>query len=177
MKVEYRWTEPQFVRLAFYDFELGPRSGRGKATMWLVIVTLVGLLAINIAHRGFTYSVWDLVLIALGLCWYALRGPLMTRMFVRAFKRSGMDGVNLKYNLEEEKITIQIDAKPEQILEWNQIKRVVRTQEGFLIYPGPRWLPAARIEEGKTTEELAAFLQRKVVDYRDKSQHKLKLKD
>lgn len=177
MNIEYPWTEPQFVRLALYDFELGPRSGRGKATMWLVIFTLAGLLAINIAHRGFTYSVWDLVLIAAGLCWYALRGVLMIRMFRRAFKRSGMEGVNLKYKLEEEKITIQVDAKPEQTLEWNQIKRVVRTQEGFLVYPGPMWLPAARIEEGKTTEELAAFLQRKVVDYRDKSQHKLKLKD
>ena len=177
MNIEYSWTEPQFVRLALYDFELGPRSGRGKATMWLVIFTLAGLLAINIAHRGFTYSVWDLVLIAAGLCWYALRGVLMIRMFRRAFKRSSMDGVNLKYKLEEEKITIQVDAKPEQTLEWNQIKRVVRTQEGFLVYPGPMWLPTACIEEGKTTEELAAFLQRKVVDYRDKSQHKLKLKD
>jgi len=177
MKIEYSWTEPQFIRLALYDFELGPRSGRGKATMWLVIITLTGLLAINIAHRGFTYSVWDLVLVAVGLCWYALRGTLMIRMFARAFKRSGMDGVNLKYKLEEEKITLQVDAKPEQVLEWTQIKRVIRTQEGFLVYPGPMWLPAARIEEGKTTEELAAFLQRKVTDYQDKSQHKLKLKD
>lgn len=177
MKVEYRWTEPQFVRLALYDFELGPRSGRGKATMWLVIFTLVGLLAINITHRGFTYSVWDLVLIAAGLCWYALRGTLMMRMFARSFKRSGMEGTHLKFDLDEEQIKIQVDAKPEQVLEWTQIKRVVRTQEGFLVYPGPMWLPSARIEEGKTTEELAAFLQRKVVDYQDKSQHKLKLKD
>ncbi|GLR63839.1 hypothetical protein [Marinospirillum insulare] len=177
MNIEYRWTESQFIRLALYDFELGPRSGRGKATMWLVIFTLIGLLAINIAHRGFTYSVWDLVLIAAGLCWYTLRGTLMKRMFKRAFKRSGMDGVNLKYSLDEEQLKIQVAAKPEHTLEWKQIKRVIRTQEGFLVYPGPRWLPAARIEDGRTTEELAAFLQRKVVDYRDKSQHKLKLKD
>lgn len=177
MKIEYRWTEPQFIRLALYDFELGPRSGRGKATMWLVIFTLVGLLTINIMHRGFTYSVWDLVLIAAGLCWYALRGTLMIRMFARGFKRSGMDGVNLKYALEEEQITIQVDAKPEQVMEWSQIKRVIRTQEGFLVYPGPMWLPVARIEEERTADELGAFLQRKVVDYRDKSAHKLKLKD
>lgn len=177
MKIDYRWTENQFVRLALYDFELGPRSARGKATMWLVIFTLAGLLIINIIHRGFTYSVWDLVIIAAGLCWYALRGTLMIRLFARAFKRSGMDGVNLIYKLEEEQIKIQVDAKPEQTLEWSQIKRVIRTQEGFLVYPGPMWLPTARIEEGKTTEELAAFLQRKVVDYQDKSQHKLKLKD
>lgn len=177
MNIDYRWTENQFVRLALYDFELGPRSGRGKATMWLVIITLTGLLAINIIHRGFSYSVWDLVLVAAGLCWYALRGRLMTRMFVRAFKRSGMEGVNLKYNLEEEQIKIQVDTKPEQTLEWSQIKQVIRTQEGFLVYPGPMWLPVARIEEERTADELGAFLQRKVVDYRDKSQHKLKLKD
>lgn len=177
MKIEYPWTESQFVRLALYDFELGPRSGRAKATMWLVIFTLIGLLAINIVHRGFTYSVWDLVLIAAGLCWYALRGTLMIRMFKRAFKRSGMKGVNLKYNLEEEQITVQVDAKPEQTLEWPTIKRVIRTQEGFLVYPGPMWLPNASLEEDKTANELGAFLQRKVVDYRDKSQHKLKLKD
>lgn len=177
MKIEYRWTESQFVRIALYDFEVGPRSGRGKATMWLVIFTLIGLLTINIAYRGFTYSVWDLVLIAAGLCWYTLRGSLMVRMFARAFKRSGMDGVNLKYNLEEEQLKVQVDAKPEQTLEWSKIKRVIRTQEGFLVYPGPMWLPLARIEEGKTADELGAFLQRKVVDYRDKSAHKLKLKD
>lgn len=177
MKIDYRWTENQFVRLALYDFEVGPRSGRGKATMLLVIFTLVGLLAINIAHRGFTYSVWDLVLIAAGLCWYALRGTLMIRMFRRAFKRSALEGVNLSYDLQEEQIKIQVDEKPEQTLEWAQIKRVIRTKEGFLVYPGPRWLPTTRIEEGKTTEELAAFLQRKVVDYRDKSEHTLKLKD
>ncbi len=177
MKIEYPWTESQFVRLALYDFELGPRSGRGKATLLLVIFMIIGFLAINIVHRGFTYSVWDFVIVAAGLCWYALRGALMIRMFGRAFKRSGMDGVNLKYNLEEEQIKIQVDEKPEQTLEWSTIKRVIRTQEGFMIYPGPMWLPAARLEEDRTADELAALLQRKVTDYRDKSQHKLKLKD
>lgn len=177
MKVAYRWTEPQFIRLALYDYEVGPRSGRGKLTFGLVIFTLVGLLVINLVQRGFTFSIWDLVLIALGLCWYALRGSIMIRMFSRAFKRSGMDGLNLEFDLKEEGIGIKVTDRPEQSLEWSQIKKVIRTRDGFLVYPGPIWLPSARIEDGATTDELAALLQRKVTDYQDKSQHQLKLKD
>lgn len=177
MKVEYRWTEPQFIRLALYDYELGPQRIRSKLTMALVIFTLLGLLLNNLYHRGFEFSVWDLVLIALGLCWYALRGSIMVRMFTRSFKRSGMEGLNLVFDVKEEEIAIQVTDRPAQSLEWSQIKRVIRTKDGFLVYPGPMWLPAARIEDGSTADQLGALLQRKVTDYQDMSHHQLKLKD
>lgn len=177
MKVEYRWTEAQFLRLALYDYEVGPRSGRSKMVLGLVIFTLLGLLVINWFHRGFEYSVWDLVLIALALCWYALRGPMLTRLFIRSFKRSGMDGLNLCFDVKEEGIHIQVTDRSEQQLAWSDIRKVIRTREGFLVYPGPMWLPSTRLEDGADTEALAALLKRKVTDYQDRSQHQLKLKD
>lgn len=177
MKVEYRWTEAQFLRLALYDYEVGPRSARTKTVLLLVIFTLLGLMVINWFYRGLQFSVWDLVLIAVGLCWYSLRGPLLVRMFNRAFKRSGMDGLNLCFDVKEEGIHIQVTDRPEQQLAWSDIRKVIRTREGFLVYPGPMWLPSAKLEDGADTEALAALLKRKATDYQDRSQHQLKLKD
>ncbi|SFX33045.1 hypothetical protein [Marinospirillum alkaliphilum] len=177
MKITYTWTQSQFIRLALYDYELGPQRLRSKLTMALVIVTLAALLLNNLYHRNFEFSIWDLVLVAVGLCWYALRGSIMVRMFTRSFKRSGMEGLELNFDVKEEGINIQVTDRPQQQLEWGQIKRVIRTRDGFLVYPGPMWFPAAKLEDGATTEELAALLQRKVEDYQDQRQHQLKLKD
>ncbi|WP_416886859.1 YcxB family protein [Marinospirillum sp.] len=177
MRIDYAWSEPQFVRQALYDYEVGPRRQRQRLLLGLTLVTVLGLILINMSYRGFSFSIWDLVLIAAVLCWYTLRGTLLTWSLGRAYRRSGIDGVKLAYEVDESGVKLKVNQAAEQSWPWSQMKRVVRTREGFLLYPGPMWLPLRHFPEDVNPDEFAALLQRKVVDYQDHSQHQLKLKD
>lgn len=177
MRIDYAWSEPQFIRQALYDYELGPRRQRQRLLLLLTLITVTGLIVINMSFRGFSFSVWDLVLIAAVLCWYTLRGTLLTWSLERAYRRSGVEGVKLTYQVNEGGIRLTVNQGTEQVWDWAQMKRVIRTREGFLLYPGPMWLPLRHLSETANPDELAALLQRKVVDYQDRSQHQLKLKD
>ena len=101
----------------------------------------------------------------------------MVRMFKRSFRRSGMDGKSIEYQLDEEQVKAQAEGHPEQLINWAQIKLVIRTPQGFLMYPGPGWLDSSGLEDAYNIEELAALLQRKVANYVDKSKYNLKIKE
>lgn len=174
MQVAYHWSRAQFVRASLYDYELGPNSRRRKVVTAVVIIAILGTLALNYAHRGFAQS--DLVLVAVGLLWYAMRGKLLAWSFRRAFDRAQNTPMALQFDLTEDELVTHVNDQTQR-MSWSQLKRVIRTPEGFLLYPGPIWLPVAHLQEEASAEQLAALLQRKVDDYQDRQHHKLKLKD
>jgi len=174
MKFFYEWNESQFLHSALYDYQLGGQKDRRQVFLWLVVVALLGVLFIKWLDQGF--QALDLLILALGLFWFAVRRKLLVRMFKRAFRRSDQQNLQLHFELDEEGVRVQVNQKPPQVYSWQDIRQVVRTEKGFLLYPGLLWLPFSGLEEGAHPEEVAALLQRKVSHYKDKSQYKLNLK-
>ncbi|SFC17906.1 hypothetical protein SAMN05660443_1755 [Marinospirillum celere] len=173
MKFTYQWDETQFLCSALYDYQLGAQKDRRQLFLWVVLIALTGVLAIKWLDQGF--QLVDLIVVALGVFWFAIRKQLLVWMFKRAFRRSGQNGLHLSFTLDEEGLDVQVDQKPPQTYLWQDIHRVVRTEKGFLLYPGLLWLPFSGLEEEAHPEEAAALIQRKVNHYKDKSSYRLNL--
>lgn len=173
MKFTYRWDETHFLHSALYDYQLGAQKDRRQVFLWLVLIAITGILAIKWMDQGFQWV--DLLVIALGVFWFAIRRKLLIWMFRRAFKRSDQEGLQLHFSLDEEGVTAQVDEKPPYTYPWQDIQKVVRTEKGFLFYPGLLWLPFSELEEGANPEEAAALIQRKVNEYKDKRDYSLNL--
>ncbi|WP_404416967.1 hypothetical protein [Marinospirillum sp.] len=172
MKFVYRWNETQFLYSALYDYQLGSQKDRRHLFFGLVLFAVTGILVIKWLDQGF--QVIDLVFVLLGALWFGMRRRLLVWMFKRAFKRSGQEGLDLTFEVNEDGVNAQVDSRPPQHYDWTDIRRVLRTEKGFLLYPGLLWLPASGLQEDANLEEVAALFQRKVTNYKDKSRYRLK---
>lgn len=172
MKFAYRWDETQFLYSALYDYQLGAQKDRRQVFLGLVLVAILGILVIKWLGQGF--QVIDLLFVVLGALWFGLRRRLLVWMFRRAFKRSGQEGLDLVFEVDEEGVHAQVDSRAPQHYDWSDIQRVIRTEKGFLLYPGLLWLPASSLDDKANLEEVAALFQRKVNNYKDKSRYRLK---
>ena len=172
MKFTYHWNETQFLRSALYDYQLGSQKDRRQIFLALVLVAITGILVLKWLDQGF--QAMDLIFVLLGALWFGSRRRLLVWMFRRAFKRSGQEGLDLSFEVNEDGVEAQVDSRLPQHYDWTDIRRVIRTEKGFLLYPGLLWLPASGLEEGANLEEAAALFQRKVKNYKDKSRYRLK---
>jgi|GEM_PF-1926655 hypothetical protein len=172
MKFVYRWNETQFLYSALYDYQLGSQKDRRHIFFGLVLLAVTGILAIKWLDQGF--QVIDLVFVLLGALWFVLRRHLLIWMFRRAFKRSGQEGLDLTFEVNEDGVNVQVDSRSPQHYDWSDIRRVLRTERGFLLYPGMLWLPASALQGDASLEGVAALFQRKVTNYKDKSHYRLK---
>lgn len=173
MKFVYEWNENQFLHSALYDYQLGGQKDRRQIFLWLVVVALLGVFLIKWLDQGF--QVWDVFILLVAGAWFAVRRRLLIRMFKRAFQRSDQQSLQLRFELDESGVEAQVNDKPPQVYSWQDIHQVVRTEKGFLLYPGLLWLPFSGLEKDANPEEVAALLQRKVNRYKDKSGYALNL--
>lgn len=173
MRFVYLWDEQQFLNSALYDYYLGSKKDRRQLFFLALLAAVFGILAIKWIDEGF--QALDLFLIALALVWLGLRKHLLVWMFRRAFRRSGQSGLQLSFDVEEDALKVQVNSKPPQEYLWSDIQRVVRTEKGFLIYPGLLWLPNQALQGDVLPSEAAALFQRRARHYVDKSQVSLKL--
>lgn len=168
MQAKYTWTEEKFLQAAYNDFERGPLSARNKSSRWIIVATLAGLVILNMYQNNWHFELWNLAIIAVGVGWFFLRGALMLKMFARAYKRSNLEGKTFSLSWNEKELTLQLGNNPSQTLAWEAVKQITQVKEGFLIYPGPIWLPNEAIT-GTTAPELAVFFKRKTANLINKS--------
>lgn len=169
-QAKYRWSEDEFLNATYSDFEYGPLSGRNKASKWIIIGTLAGLVLLNMYQNNWQFEVWNLAIIAVGVGWFFLRGALMLKMFARAYKRSNLDGKEFTLKWNEKEFNLQLDKNPSQNLAWEDVKQITQVNEGFLIYPGPIWLPNKAVE-GTSVPELAVFFKRKTPEFKNSTKN------
>ncbi|WP_114418772.1 YcxB family protein [Marinospirillum perlucidum] len=172
MQFDYCWNERQYLRAGFYDYLLGAQQGRRRLLLGVVLISLVALLAWKWLDRGF--QLVDSVLIILGGVWLLARTRLLLWMFRRSFHRSGQKDLQLHLELTEAALRVQVDDHEPQDYPWSEMERIVQTERGFLIYPGPFWLPLDGLQGEVKASEVAAFLKRQVANYQDKSHYQLK---
>ena len=173
MKFSYSWDESQFLKSALYDYYCGAQEQRRRLFLGAVLIAILGFLALKWVEQG--VDLLDVALVALAGIWLSLRRRLLVRMFRRAFQRSGQSGLELSYTLNEEGLIAQVNDRPPQTYGWEEIQKVIRTEQGFLLYPGMLWLPLSALEGDYTPGEVAALMQRKVNTYQDKSQRSLSI--
>lgn len=164
MQAKYTWSEEVFLQAAYNDFQYGPLSARNKASRWIIIGTLAGLLVINLYYNNWQFELWNLAIIAVGVGWFYLRGALMLKMFARAYKRSDLENKQLTLSWNEKELSLQLAHHAKQTLAWEDVKQITQVKDGYLIYPGPVWLPNSQIT-GTTAPELTVFLKRKVANF------------
>lgn len=164
MQAKYTWTEDTFLQVAYNDFQYGPLSARNRASKLVIIATLAGLLLINLYYNNWQFELWNLAIIAVGVGWFYLRGALMLKMFARAYKRSSLQNKQLSLSWNEKELSVQLADGPKQSLAWEEVKQVTQVNEGFLIYPGPIWLPNNEVK-ATSVPELTVFLKRKVANF------------
>ncbi len=167
MRFEYTWTEARFIESALLDHRYGPYGRRHRLFTSVILMALMTFIALQIGQRGL---MWTDALLLFGIgAWLLLRKHLLIRLFKRSYRRAAQDQMQLTFELTDEGIEAGLKDQPSQQVEWRYIHQVIRVKKGFLVYPGPYWLPNESLQGEVKVAEVGALFQRKVDDYKDLS--------
>lgn len=167
MRFIYRTNQETFMQQVLNDYYLGPTSWRGRLHKIVIIFALCGWSGFNLNKLNFMHLGISLGLLVLFFVWLAWRKKLLVKMLERKFQSVNQPSQELEYLLSEESLSLNLDEKT-VARPWPEFTQAINCSEGFLLYPGPIWLPKNALVEANELEA-AAFLQRKINDYSDKS--------
>lgn len=195
MRLEYVWTQDEYLKANNYHYEVGPDRKRRQVITWVIGGTLIATLLFNIIYNGYNkldpvpedffalvqgiteqgFEQHYALLIILLIYWFTLRRWLQNKMLGRQFKRSPEQNKRIYWDITDEDLKGWTEGNQPGPVQWSALTRVVRVSEGFLFYQGPMfiWMPNKAIQEDTGADGLAELIQRHVALYDDRSHYAL----
>lgn len=160
IEVSYLWSEQEYLTAARQHSRFGAGNTREKMVAF-VVGALILLSLFMMFQRGFQPT--DSVAFVLALYWFVFRARLHKRLLRQRFLNSEQKDKQISLNITDELITARTEGLSEGDFKWDGVTKVVRTQDGFLLYRGEAyiWLPNTAFQTPEMVERFAALSERK----------------
>lgn len=168
IEVSYLWSEQEYLTAAHQHSRFGAANSREKIIVF-VVGALIFASVFMMLQRGFQPT--DSMAFILALYWFVFRARLHKRLLRKRFLSSEQKDKQISLDITDELITARTEGLSEGDFKWDSVTKVVRTNDGFLLYRGVAyiWLPNTAFQAAEMVERFAALSERKADLFIDKS--------
>jgi hypothetical protein len=163
--VRFRWTPEELIAARRFHFRQAfRRPFRIGLNVCMATITVVGLLDLAPDRTPRV----GLPLIAMGVYWFALRPVLRAWLMRREIRRRPDFGRMAEYQFFPDQIHSLSDIGSSE-REWKAIMKIVRTPQGYLMYPIPNifeWLPRHAFASELDFERFGELARARVAQYK-----------
>jgi hypothetical protein len=161
----YRWTLEEFVTAHQEYRRHTPQVRRILLILYAIALMLIAVAIVRLANLGFNRV--SVVLFMFGisiLAWRLLSGRALARMFAKLPDRD----TDVHWQIYPDRLVIETPSSKVETA-WAGVARVMRTEQGFLIYPQPGlfyWLPFHSFSETSDIERFEDTIDSKLTRLR-----------
>lgn len=170
IEVSYLWSEQEYLTAAHQHRRFGAVNSREKIIAYVVGALILASLFMML-QRGFQPT--DSMAFVLALYWFVFRARLHQRLLRKRFMNSDQKDKQIYLSITDEQITAGTEGLSEGDFKWDSVTKVVRTNEGFLLYRAEAyiWLPNTAFQTTEMVARFGALSERKAHLFIDKSKH------
>ena len=131
--LSYRWGEEEFITSNRINYRLKMKETGFRYLGYFLVLSAAYGLFISLAHRVYPVLAVSLLLL---LYWYVLRWRIQRGRLLRDFRKKAQAVREVRWVIDNEGFRGSTDNSTSEF-SWDAVRKVVFSEEGFLLYQYP----------------------------------------